>query len=88
MVVPALQDMRFPPPFQRFVNHYLDSCLLGDKRPNEQQQQEAADLKRRPASATEDVVEAIETPFLLQSYRSQSCRDGPASMRQECSLDK
>jgi hypothetical protein len=33
-------------------------------------------------------VEPIEMPFLLQSYRSQSCRDGPTPMRQQSSLDK
>jgi len=88
MIIAALSNMRSPSPFQRFVNNDFNCCPFGDKGPNEQQQEEATDPKRRPASTTEDVMKQIEMPFLLQSYRSQRCCDGPAPMRQECSLDK
>lgn len=88
MILAALRNMRSPSSFQCFVNDDLNSCPFGDKGPNEQQQEEATDPKRRPASMTEDVMKPIEMPFLLQSYRAPRCCDGPVPMCQECSLDK
>jgi len=52
MVIAALSNMGAPSPFQLFVNHDFNRSSRRDKRPNEKHKQEAAELKRRPASTT------------------------------------
>ncbi|GHO80086.1 hypothetical protein KSD_78570 [Ktedonobacter sp. SOSP1-85] len=77
-----------PSSFQHFVNDQLNRCSWLDKCLDEEHQQQTTELKRRPTSATENVMEAIKMSFLLQSHRSESRCDGSASMGEKGSFDQ